>query len=251
VFPFRNPKLRLQSQYHCIFQKRGQNGNYTVDQLAFLLIIRAMFEKLKQLQWQTLLFGMLGGLLATALLLLLNQRPTGASIQLLPPPATITPVPVRVYMQGEVKTPGVYALPKGSILQAALDAAGGLTDKADTHSLNLAQLLNDGDQVVVPALPPTRAPTSTTGPGTPTATPASTSEPTAEATGLAPGTLINLNTATLAELDSLPHIGPTIAQRIIDYRTAHGPFTSLQQVMNVEGIGPGTYQQIKDFITVK
>lgn len=214
-----------------------------------------MLEKLKQFQWQVLLFGLLGGLLASVVLLLLNQKPAGVPITLVPPPATPTAIPVRVAMQGAVQTPGVYALPKGSILQEAIQAAGGLTDKADVQTLNLAQLLNDGDQVIVPELAPTRPPTSTTGPGTPTPTLdaalAATPAATGAATGLAPGTLINLNTATLAELDSLPHIGPTIAQRIIDYRTAHGPFTSIQQVMNVEGIGPATYQQIKDFITVK
>jgi len=211
-----------------------------------------MLEKLKQLQWQTLLFGLLGGLLATALLLLLNQRPAGTPITLLPPPATITPIPLRVHITGAVQSPGVYALPKGSILQEAIEAAGGLSSQADTTGLNLAQLITDGEQIVIPSLPPTRPPTATSGPGTPTPIPEPTLEPTAVATaGLAPGTLININTASLAQLDALPHIGPTIAQRIIDYRTAHGAFTSPQQIMNVEGIGPGTYAQIKDFITVK
>jgi competence protein ComEA len=64
------------------------------------------------------------------------------------------------------------------------------------------------------------------------------------------GGLININTATLAELDSLPRIGPAIAQRIIDYRTTNGPFSSIEQIMNVSGIGPATFAQIKDLITV-
>lgn len=206
-------------------------------------------EKLKQIPWWPLLFGVVVGLLAAGLILLLNQRPAGVPISLLPPPATPTAVPLRVDVEGAVQKPGVYALPKGSILQNALEAAGGLTTKADTASLNLAEVLTDGEQVTVPEVLPTRPPTATPGPGTPTNPPEPTA--TAAATGLAPGTLINLNTATLQELDALPHIGPTIAQRIIDYRTKHGAFSTIQQIMNVEGIGPSTFQDIRDFITVK
>jgi competence protein ComEA len=65
-----------------------------------------------------------------------------------------------------------------------------------------------------------------------------------------PGALININTATQAELESLPRIGPAIAQRIIEYRTANGPFQTIEEIMNVKGIGPATFAQIKDLITV-
>lgn len=206
-----------------------------------------MLEKLKQ--WQQLFFGLLGGLLAAALLGLLSQRPAGASITLLPPPPTVTPVPLRVHVKGAVAQPGLYQLPQHSILQDAVDAAGGLSGTADTSGLNLARLLNDGDQVVVPELPPTLPPIPTPGAGTPQPTASPTAlPPTQPPSAAAP---VNLNTATLAQLETLPGIGPAIGQRIIDYRDAHGPFTTVEQVMNVRGIGPATFQNIKDFIVVK
>ncbi|MCS6911025.1 MAG: ComEA family DNA-binding protein, partial [Anaerolineales bacterium] len=97
----------------------------------------------------------------------------------------------------------------------------------------------------------------TVGPGTPSPTPpptaAATETPVPSRSGSSPpvaGTKININTATLAELDTLPRIGPVIAQRIIDYRTANGPFRRIEDIQNVRGIGPATFEQIKDLITV-
>jgi competence protein ComEA len=222
-----------------------------------------MIEAIKQ-GWKTFLFGLLTSLLSVPLILLLNRPPAGKPIALLPPPPTITPVPLRVHITGAVNAPGVYQLPQKSIVQEAIDAAGGLTDRADVSRLNLAALLNDGDQLFIPELPPTLpptptpAPTHTVGPGTPTVTPEpATPTPAAQPTSsdspspIAPGQLINLNTATQAELETLPRIGPAIAQRIIDYRNANGPFGTIEEIMNVKGIGPATFAAIKDFITVK
>lgn len=221
-----------------------------------------MIESIKR-GWKTFLFGLFTSLLSVPLILILNQPPAGKPIALLPPPPTITPVPLRVHVTGAVNAPGVYQLPQQSIVQEAIEAAGGLTDRADVSRLNLAGLLGDGDQLFIPELPPTlpptptRAPTHTVGPGTPTVTPEpATATPTSQpaASGgspAAPGQLINLNTASLAELESLPRIGPAIAQRIVDYRTANGPFQTIEEIMNVKGIGPATFEAIKDFITVK
>jgi competence protein ComEA len=206
-------------------------------------------------------YGLLLGLLAAGVLLVVGKRPPGQAVVLRDPP---TPIPLRIHVTGAVAAPGVYALPRGSIVQDAIDAAGGHAANADTRSLNLAQALVDGDQINVPQLPPTAtitptprpthtpAPTITVGPGTSSPTPEPTatlvSAPTSASSST--GGLININTATLAELETLPRIGPTIAQRIIDYRTANGPFTSIEQIMNVKGIGPATFAQIKDLITV-
>jgi competence protein ComEA len=160
-----------------------------------------------------------------------------------------------------VAQPGVSALPRGSIWQDAINAAGGPTALADLSRINLAQLIVDGDQIVVPELIPTAtprpptstpAPTITVGPGTPSPTPAPTdtsAPPPAAASGGATSK-ININTATTAELEALPRIGPAIAQRIVDYRAEHGPFQKIEDIMNVTGIGPATFDAIKDLITV-
>lgn len=208
---------------------------------------------------QLFLYGLLSGLLVTGVLLVVARRPPGHPVTLGEPP---TPIPIRIHVTGAVAQPGVYALPRGSIVQDALEAAGGLTQRADLRAVNLAQLLIEGDQVTVPELPPTLtptftpsptdtpAPTITVGPGTPTLTPLPTATTPRPTSGPAPNALININTATQAELETLPRIGPSIAARIIEYRTANGPFPTIEAIMNVKGIGPATFAQIKDYITV-
>ncbi len=197
------------------------------------------------------------GLLATGVLLVMARRPPGHPVQLLPLP---TALPLRIHVTGAVLNPGVYALPRGSIVQEAIHAAGGPTGRADLSQLNLAQVLVDGDQIVVPELPPTAtprpptatlAPTITVGPGTPSPTPQPTATDIPTSAAGAPGQLVNINTATLEELDTLPGIGPAIGQRIIDYRTANGRFQTKEEIMNVRGIGPATFEQIKDLITIE
>jgi competence protein ComEA len=138
---------------------------------------------------------------------------------------------------GAVAEPGVYELPAGSRVLDALEAAGGPGPEADAGGLNQAAPLADGDQVVVPTAAAAGAAES---PG----------EVGPAASGPAPGALVDLNTADLAELESLPGIGPSIAQRIIDHREANGPFAKAADIVNVSGIGPATYEQIKDRITV-
>ena len=205
--------------------------------------------------WRPFLFGLCVGLLAVALILILNKPQTGIPIKLIPPPPTATAVPLRVYVTGAVKAPGVYELPANSIVQDALNAAGGLTASAATDRLNLAALLDDGQQVFVPEVPPTAPPPppqATASPGNPlppTPTnlpPAVSTQPPATNSGP-----ININTATAAELEALPNIGPSIAQRIVDYRNEHGPFARIEDLKNVKGIGDKTFEAIAPFITVK
>lgn len=187
--------------------------------------------------WWKLAFGVLSGLLAAGVILLITAPPRGTPIALQPPPE---PPPLVVHVSGGVEQPGVYTLPAGSRLQQAVEAAGGLLPQADTQNINLAAPLQDGEKVTIPTLAPTAPPVSR-GPGE-TGIPLPLPAPTSS--------LININTATQAELESLPGIGPVTAQKIIQYRQEHGPFQSIEEIMNVPGIGEKTFDAIKDLITV-
>jgi competence protein ComEA len=181
-----------------------------------------------------ILIGILVGFVLAGVLLLLSRRPTGTVIPLVPPP---TASPIVVHVVGAVPRPGVYEFPKGARVRDAIEAAGGLLTDADITFINLAALLEDGQQLEIPYVG-----------GTPIAPPAATEGP---ATGVpSNGDLININTATLEQLDALPGIGPVTAQKIIDYRTEHGPFQRIEDIMNVSGIGPVTFDKIKNLITV-
>lgn len=196
-------------------------------------------------------FGVFFGLLSAGLVYLTSRPPQGAAITLLPPP---TPAPLVVQVSGAVAQPGVYDLPQGSRVRDAIEQAGGLLPSADSAALNLAALLEDGKRLEIPSLPPVKASptfTPTLRPGSPTAIPTTPPAPTIAAPPPAtPVGLVNINTATLEELDTLPGIGPSIAQRIIDYRTANGPFKTIEEIQNVSGIGPATFDKLKDLITV-
>ena len=149
---------------------------------------------------------------------------------------TTTPAPIRVHVSGAVRQPAVYELPPGSIVQDAVDAGGGPTADADLDCINLAMELQDQQQVYVPRQGEMNPPPPVSGGEPGSAGPA--------------GALININTATVAELETLPRIGPTMAQRIVDYREANGPFEAVEDVQDVPGIGPATFEGLKDLITV-
>ncbi len=143
-----------------------------------------------------------------------------------PTSITIEPGPyptIVVEIEGAVATPGVVYLPGGARLADAVSAAGGLLANADLPRLNLAGRVTDGESITIPTQPGS----SITMNATPGATPANE----AGATGL-----LNINTATVTELDQLPGIGPAIARRIIDFREFYGPFTSIDQLAEVNGI---------------
>lgn len=149
------------------------------------------------------------------------------------PEATSTPRPIRVYISGAVQHPDVYSLASGSIVKDAMLAAGGPSDDADLDRINLAAPVTDGQHVYVPHIGETELPV----------------EPPADSP--APDGKVNINTAEPAELETLPNIGPTIAQRIYDYRQANGPFARIEDLMDVSGIGQATFDKIRDLITVK
>ncbi|MFG3257965.1 helix-hairpin-helix domain-containing protein [Streptomyces sp. NPDC048172] len=149
---------------------------------------------------------------------------------------------------GKVREPGVHRLPSGSRVADALHAAGGLRKGADTGTLNRARLLVDGEQIVVAgrgkggaaAVP---APS----PGAPPTAPGGTGS--ADASGAASGTPVSLNSATPEQLETLPGVGPVLAQHIIEFRTEHGGFTSIDQLREVNGIGEKRFADMKPQVT--
>ena len=182
--------------------------------------------------WWAIAFSVVLTLLAAGALLLVSRSPRGVAIQLTPPP---TPGPLVVHVTGAVAAPGVYRLPSGSRIQDAITAAGGLSSEADQQALNLAAMLKDGQMVRVPSHSESPASLTTQLESTP---------------GVYGGGIVNINTATAEELETLPKIGPVLAQRIIEYRQANGPFTSLEELLEVAGIGEGIYSAIKDLVSV-
>ena len=183
-------------------------------------------------KWDYLIIGILGGLLGSGLLLLLNSPPRGEPVELIP---AGTRAPLVVEVSGEVAQPGVYSLPLKSRIGDAIDAAGGVLPSADTSRINLAAFLEDGMRIHVPIYV-TPQPTTEGG----------NSEPANQA----PTFPININTATLDELQHLPGIGAVKAQSILNYREANGDFESIEEILNVTGIGPSTFEGIKDLIAV-
>ena len=145
-----------------------------------------------------------------------------------------TPVSIKVYVTGAVLHPDVYTLPEGSIVRDALAAAGGAANDADLIAVNLAARLEDGEQVTVPVKSPDGSVTVVS----PTSPPSNTHA------------RISINHGTLADLDTLPGIGPAKAQAILDYRAQHGPFKRLEDLQNVTGIGTKTYEDLKSLITL-
>ncbi|MEN9739757.1 MAG: hypothetical protein RLZ72_23 [Actinomycetota bacterium] len=142
-------------------------------------------------------------------------------------PTTTTVAPpvstVFVHVAGEVAKPGVYELPVDSRVFDAIAAAGGLANTADGTSINLARLVQDGEQIVVGV---------------------------AGATSAASTGKLNINRATASDFDTLPRIGPTLAERIVAFRDDNGPFASIDDLGNVPGIGDVTLAGFRDQLTL-
>lgn len=145
-----------------------------------------------------------------------------------------------VHVVGAVRRPGLYRLREGTRVADALARAGGAARSADLAALNLAAPLVDGTQVLVPSRVAEAAEGAAGGPAAPA--------PSGSA-AVAGGRRPSLSSATAEELDQLPGVGPITAQRIIDYRTAHGPFRSVDDLDAVPGIGPARIEQLRDLVT--
>jgi competence protein ComEA len=180
-------------------------------------------------------FGIICGILGVGLLLLAVRPPRGEAVQLSPPP---TEAPMIVHITGAVVEPGVYTQSPGSRVMDAIQAAGGLTGEADTTLINLAKLVEDGMQIWVPSQ--IEGDFNPENPEHPEMDPHSVIE----------AGQININTANQGELETLSGIGPVIAKAIIQYRQEHGPFDEIEAIQAVSGIGPATFEKIKDFITL-
>jgi competence protein ComEA len=175
------------------------------------------------------------------------RRPSSEPIEILPPPtvaptavpsATPTPGPLRVDVAGAVVSPGIYTLPRGSLVADAVAAAGGAASDADLDRINKAMPLQDSMQVFVPgvaqAIPAVINPPASPAPARPGQT-------------TIPGKQVNLNTASLDELDTLPGVGPATGQRIVEGR----PYSAVEDLMRVKGIGQATLDKLKDLVTVR
>ena len=188
-------------------------------------------------QHRILVLSVIGLLILISVIIVGLRWQQPAPIVIEPPAATATSGPIQVYISGAVANPDVYSVPSGAIVRDALALAGGPASDADLNTINLAKALHDGDQVYVPHIgevppPAVSAPAGDTSQSS------------------VPSGPININTATQAELETLPGIGPALATRIIDYRESNGPFASIEAIQNVSGIGPSTFENIKELITV-
>ncbi|WP_309317844.1 helix-hairpin-helix domain-containing protein [Streptomyces salinarius] len=149
-------------------------------------------------------------------------------------PTTRAGAEIVVDVGGKVREPGVHSLPAGSRVEDALRAAGGVKPGTKTDGLNRARFLVDGEQVIVGAFAPPPAPGSVTASG--------------GGAGAGPTAPVSLNTGTADQLDTLPGVGPVLAQHIIDYRTQHGGFRSVDELREVNGIGERRFADLRDLV---
>lgn len=177
-------------------------------------------ERYRNLIFAIIALAIFGGVIA-----LLTYRPPATVITIIPPLPTPTPLPsatpgpMRVYVTGAVVNPGEsFTLPPGSRVEDAIKAAGGMIDDADVERVNLAALLRDGDQVNVPLINSSKS--------------ASVADTLPTASGP-----VHINSATIDDLQRLPGCGPSLAQKIMDYRQKNGAFKSFADLDRVPGVG--------------
>lgn len=200
-------------------------------------------------QWLNLLVGVLIGLLAAGAVLLIAQPGRGVPITLAPAPSptttnspkpTATPTPIEVLIKGQVATPGIYAIEKESRLMDLIDLAGGITDQADVNRINDVYLLHDGDYFYIPSIDEKIPDTARNAPGN---------------SPIDQGSLfqfpLNINSVSQDALETLPGIGPSKAADIIAYREQAGLFSTIEDLLNVPGIGPTTLDAIREYLILE
>lgn len=200
-------------------------------------------------RWLWILYGILVGLLSAGAILLISQPRQGQPIILSPAPSptptsppqpTASPVPIQAQIGGEVANPGIYKLAQDLRLRDLIEMAGGLTAEADADRVNLVMLVRDGDYFYIPAM----------------------DEEFPETASNAPGNLntiqnpdynypLDLNDASQEALESIPGIGPAKAEDILTYRDDIGCFTTLEELLNVSGIGEATLESLKDYLYIE
>lgn len=160
------------------------------------------------------------------------SSPRAAASPILTAPASSVPEPrgVTVDVEGAVRRPGLYRLEPGARVADAIARAGGVTRHADRALVNLAAPLADGEQVVVPRV-------------------GSAGVVAAGGSGSSRASPVNLNSATIEQLDTLPGVGPVTAQKIVDFRREHGPFTSVDQLDAIPGIGPSRIDNLREHVS--
>lgn len=168
-------------------------------------------------------------LVAVAVAVLLSAtasaRPVTVVPVLPPSPSAVQSSALLVHVLGAVRRPGLYSLSAGARVVDAVTAAGGLADGADVTAVNLARRVADGEQLRIPAVGETAAPPTSTEPER-----------------------VDLNTATEEQLATLPRIGPSLAARIVQWREAHGPFSSADDLLQVTGLGQKTVDGLRDLV---
>lgn len=170
---------------------------------------------------------------ATVLISILQPHSSSRAVVTSPRPSTsamASGAEIYVHVLGAVVTPGLYTLRDGARAVDAIAAAGGYASDADQTAINLARFVVDGEQILVPRVGEASGEDASSGVG-------------------ADGK-VNINKASAAELETLPRVGPAMAQRIIDWREENGPFTSVDDLRNVTGIGDKTFEELKDLVTV-
>jgi competence protein ComEA len=171
--------------------------------------------------WQVAIVVFLAGVIFTAVGFWVTSEPSGKPILLTPGVAPL----IKVQVDGAVLHPGVYSLTPGSRVEDAVLAAGGLTGNATKELINLVKVVEDGERITVPSQQ--------------------------ETLKLNAGLLLDLNRATLAELDDLPGIGETRAKKILEYRETEGFFTSVDDLLKVPGITESVFIEIRDLVTIR
>jgi competence protein ComEA len=182
------------------------------------------------------LLGILAAVFIFLVIFLTARTPAGQPIELMP---TVSPQPIVVYVLGAVRYPGVYSLAPDSRVVDAVQAAGGFAEGASITDVNVAQRLQDGQRLEIPGTGELPTPVFVLGEGGLFLTPTPFE-----------GQLVNINTADVALLDTLPGVGETTAQRIIDYREENGPFQIVDDLLKVPGIGVTTLENMRSLITV-
>jgi competence protein ComEA len=199
--------------------------------------------------WLLLTTGVLIGLLVGGGILLVAQPARGIPITLLPAPTltpsslpkpTATPMPIQVLIKGQVNLPGIYKLDKEARLYDLIELAGGLTEDADIERINNVFILRDGDYFYIPSIGGNIPDTARNAPG---------NNPLEDASYF--DYPLDLNTASQAALESLPGIGPTKATDIITYREQVGAFKTVDELLNIVGIGPSTLDAIREYLIVE